>query len=548
MSTEPADLADSHHAAALTALWAGVRLVVIDTETTMTPGGGPLRAVAVAQVTCRGGVVRSSWNTLINPGVPIDSQSQRIHGITDEHVAGEPSADAVAPALLAALRPTDDEHLIVVGHNVGFDIAVLRHELQLAGLDLPELPTLDTMRLAAYLGATGKRPSLRDLCDTLAVSHYRPHDAHADALACAEAAIALFDRAARRNITDIGELLAEAARGTTTLTVKPGREGGKPRGDDVAAPPLPADHIASHSVALSARAGNRMLTAWSTDIIDCAQLRCDHLVDRIKAAQPAPSRLIAPVEAALADRAADNDTAGAATVLAALLPLLDHIPPVKGRLGFRTAALAWANTWAPRLERLSRCDGSDLCPNCRRGEPCSLDTWPATIARIALGDPERYARGFFETTGKEAGTGAYTTWLDDSQPPRVADAALWITYQYWRDSGAATRADQLVQLAWRRGCRHPDLADRYAHLVAQPGRATDLAAAVKACDDALQHERGSTHEGWLRLQARRAQLAGRQRRLTERWVLDGNGNSVLYEPHHPKHPKRTRQPRFQRTA
>jgi hypothetical protein len=51
--------------------------------------------------------------------------------------------------------------------------------------------------------------------------------------------------------------------------------------------------------------------------------------------------------------------------------------------------------------------------------------WPETIAAIALGDPARYADGFFETTGREAGTGAYTSWLAKGFDPRIGAAAVW---------------------------------------------------------------------------------------------------------------------------
>jgi len=197
---------------AVAALWGAVRIVVIDTETTLAPGGGSLRAVSVAAVTCRLGTVRGKFQTLINPEVPIDPQSKRIHGITDEHLIGEPTFAEVAGLLVPLLTETDGERLVLAAHNVGFDVSVLRNELQRIGSDLPDIPVIDTMgKLAALVDVRPPTKSLASLLDTLGLSNNRPHDALADAVACAEALVELLNRAAVNGHTDFDELLAESA-------------------------------------------------------------------------------------------------------------------------------------------------------------------------------------------------------------------------------------------------------------------------------------------------------------------------------------------------
>lgn len=535
-------------AANLTALWAGVRLVVIDTETTKSPDGGPLRAVAVARVTCRNATIRGTWNSLVDPGVPIDPISQSIHGITDDHVKGEPDFAAVAHLILPAFEPVEDERVVVVGHNVGFDVSVLRHELRLTGHDIPELATLDTMRLAPHLGATGTQPSLDALCETLSISRQRAHDAHADAYACAQAAIALLDLAARQGHADFDALLAAVGRGATTRTVKPSRKGGKPRDPAASAPHLPTAHTEGHSNVLSKRAGRKMIEAWAAQVAECAELRCVHLTARVAAAQAPDAVVVEQLHRVLTERTSDNDTAGAATVLAGLIPLLRTLPAARGRLGFRTTALNWAATWSPKLTALKRCNDKDLCPDCREGYPCPLDLWPDTIAGLALGPPDKYARGYFEMTGKDAGTGAYTTWLARGVDHRVTDAAVALCVEHWRRIDQTARAHTVAHLAWKAGCRHPDVADTYAGQLAKPGRTTDLTQAIDVCDTALATRDGSTHEGWQRLHARRAQLAGRLQRLHHRpsGEFDADGHSIPARRHHPSAPQRTRTPRFQR--
>ncbi|MEX0705466.1 MAG: 3'-5' exonuclease [Nitriliruptoraceae bacterium] len=119
--------------AAAGTFWQGLRLVVLDTETTETPDGTPRRCVSVGAVTCRHGTVRSRWQRLVDPGIPIDPISHSIHHISNDHLAGEASFDDIADELLALLEPRDGETVIIAAHHVGFDISVLRYELQQSG-------------------------------------------------------------------------------------------------------------------------------------------------------------------------------------------------------------------------------------------------------------------------------------------------------------------------------------------------------------------------------------------------------------------------------
>ncbi len=532
---------------AIDSLWGGVRVVVLDVETTIQPGGGSQRAVSIGAVTCRGGTVRGKWQTLINPQMPVHPDSRRIHGITDDHLVGEPTFAEVVSGVMSLLHEADGERLIVVCHNVGFDIGVLRYEAQLLGLDLPAVALLDTMgALASLVGVRPATKSLEALAAELGVINPRPHDALADAVACAEVVVELLQRAAQQGHTDIDTLLATVGSGTTLdITSGASLRGRQER----FAKPLPEAHVAGHATALSKRAGRRMLAAWREQVAECAELRCRHLAPKILAAEAAPTAMLTELEGVLEDCCTRDDTAGAATVLGALLPLLVHLPPTKGRLGFRTATIAWAKTWSPKLRTLGRCADNDLCPACLIYEPCPLDAWPDTIAQLALGDPNRYARGFFETTGRERGTGVYTQWAKKLSDHRVPDSGVWMSVEHWRRIGQVARAEQLAQYAWEAGCRHPDVADAYAGQLAAAGKEADLLAALDVCDIALSTSDASTHDGWSRLRSRRSQLDGRLQRLVVRpsGKFDENGNPIPIRRHHPEAPHRVRTPRFARS-
>ena len=104
-----------------------VPVVSLDLETT----GLRARTDRIVQI----GAIQSQdelaqFAALVQPGVPIPAASTRIHGITDEMVAGADELPLVMPRLRAHL--TD---CLILGYNIGFDLAVLDAEAARHGLD-----------------------------------------------------------------------------------------------------------------------------------------------------------------------------------------------------------------------------------------------------------------------------------------------------------------------------------------------------------------------------------------------------------------------------
>jgi polyribonucleotide nucleotidyltransferase len=116
----------------------GREIAVVDVETTGTdPKLADLVEIAVVKV--RGGEITDRWSTLVNPGRPI--VGNQLHGITDADVASAPSpAEAVGKALDAI------GDALVVGHNVGFDLAFLEEAMPAAKFEPGRY--LDTLVLA----------------------------------------------------------------------------------------------------------------------------------------------------------------------------------------------------------------------------------------------------------------------------------------------------------------------------------------------------------------------------------------------------------------
>lgn len=91
----------------------------------------------------------SSYETLVNPCMPIPKESQDIHNISQEMVEGKPTIQEVLPNILKSIG----SH-ILVGHAIAFDISIIceeakRHQIPCT---LHENAYIDTLRLARLYG------------------------------------------------------------------------------------------------------------------------------------------------------------------------------------------------------------------------------------------------------------------------------------------------------------------------------------------------------------------------------------------------------------
>jgi DNA polymerase-3 subunit epsilon len=120
---------------------------VTDTETTVTPLG--LRLVEIAAVQVLPGFridFPNAFQTLINPGCPIDRSSMAIHGITDEMASSAPFETEVIDAYSKFIETT-----IFVAHNVPFDYGLISDAMERNGIVSPVIYLLDTVKLSRRL-------------------------------------------------------------------------------------------------------------------------------------------------------------------------------------------------------------------------------------------------------------------------------------------------------------------------------------------------------------------------------------------------------------
>ncbi|MDZ8172099.1 exonuclease domain-containing protein [Microbacterium xanthum] len=168
-----------------------------------TANSSSASACAVGLVRVRAGEIVAATGWLIRPPAGHDAffeVNTRIHGITAGDVAGALSWSAQLADIAAFVG--DD---VLVAHNAGFDMAVIKRACEATGDACPpyryacslhvarRVYTLDSYRLPSVAAEAG-------------FADFLHHDATADALACAHVMI----DAARRTGSDDIEGLAEA--------------------------------------------------------------------------------------------------------------------------------------------------------------------------------------------------------------------------------------------------------------------------------------------------------------------------------------------------
>lgn len=137
---------------------------------------------------------------LINPDRPIPPRSSVIHGITDELVADAPRFARIWPELTPFLNGT-----VLVGHNIGFDIAHLLRSTREAGI-----PWQAPRYLCTYLLAAGMELQLHGLkLETLAAAFGLTvrgrHTALGDSLVTADLFARLLPMLADRGVRTLGD-------------------------------------------------------------------------------------------------------------------------------------------------------------------------------------------------------------------------------------------------------------------------------------------------------------------------------------------------------
>ncbi|MEM9781035.1 MAG: exonuclease domain-containing protein [Pseudomonadota bacterium] len=199
-------LGRQRHSAITEVPLADLQAVVFDTETTgLFPSAGD-EIVQVAGVrVVNGRVLRGErFDQLVNPGRHIPAASTRIHGITDDMVAGADRADMV-------LRDFHEfvGRDVLVAHNAPFDMTFLRLKEGMISRRF-DGPVLDTVLLSAHLFGQGADHTLDALSARFDIGFEAGtrHTALADAEATAAVFCAMLAPLAAAGVSTLGDAIA----------------------------------------------------------------------------------------------------------------------------------------------------------------------------------------------------------------------------------------------------------------------------------------------------------------------------------------------------
>ena len=177
-----------------------MRFAAIDFETANQRADSPCQ---LAVVVVDGGEICAEHCWLIRPKrLYFSPQCIAVHGILPEHVAQEKEWDTLWPAIHAAL----DGH-VLVAHNAGFDLRVLRETMISYDLAIPDLEFTCTRLIArrSWPGRSGY--GLKPIADSLGF-RFKHHDALEDARVCARILLAAAKEVEATTLDELEQTMA----------------------------------------------------------------------------------------------------------------------------------------------------------------------------------------------------------------------------------------------------------------------------------------------------------------------------------------------------
>ena len=152
---------------------------ILDVETT----GGKYneeKITDIAILVYDGAKIINSFETLINPGKPIQPFVQRLTGIDNDLVKYSPKFKDVSENIFEI---TKDK--IIVAHNVSFDFRVIKNEFENINIKF-QRNLLCTVELSKLIFPNLKSYKLTNLLSNFGIVNENPHRANSDALGALE--------------------------------------------------------------------------------------------------------------------------------------------------------------------------------------------------------------------------------------------------------------------------------------------------------------------------------------------------------------------------
>jgi len=154
----------------------GAVLMAFDLETTgLDPRHDQIAEIGAVKFDNHGIIAR--FSTLINPGIPMPKEAERVNKISDEMLRGKPHLEEVLPDFLHFI-----EKAVLTAHNAPFDCGFINGKLK---KNLSN-PVVDTLVISRELFPGLQSYSLQNLATSLGISARDAHRAEDDSRLCME--------------------------------------------------------------------------------------------------------------------------------------------------------------------------------------------------------------------------------------------------------------------------------------------------------------------------------------------------------------------------
>lgn len=173
------------------------RFTAVDVEATGFKSES--RIIEISLVVFEAGEEVEAMTTLVNPGAPIPQAIRKLTGIHDRMIAKSPPFRAFAQRLRARL---DGQRM--VAHHARFERQILEAEFARAGVPMPDMVDVCTLKLARKLSPKKAKCKLDAACRRFKVPLVGHHRAEADARACGLLLLALEREQAQQALIGLG--------------------------------------------------------------------------------------------------------------------------------------------------------------------------------------------------------------------------------------------------------------------------------------------------------------------------------------------------------
>ncbi len=166
--------------------------ISLDVETTGLSRADD-RMIEISAARFENGLMKDTFSTLINPGIPISPSASAVNGLTDADVADAPDEASAVTMFMDFIGQNAAEGSVpLVAHNASFDRAFLTGACMRSRISA-KFWLQDTLALARRLPVYAKNNKLGTLAEHFNIEQKQGHRAQDDARVCGEIFLKLLD-------------------------------------------------------------------------------------------------------------------------------------------------------------------------------------------------------------------------------------------------------------------------------------------------------------------------------------------------------------------